>query len=270
MKHKTPSTSAVVGPAGKLRVTSEGEGGMPALFIHDNAADASHWAETQHSLQTHTVAFDLRGVGDSGGGHGPFGVDAAVEDVAAVADALLPERFVIVGHGFGAAVAGAFASYYPERLAGLLLVEPGPDLRKTPQAERDALLEHFSVSRYGAFSEQWLAPLLMGAKPATRNLVLATLHTSRREAVAGNLESLFHYNPADPFEGFTGLIHALVSSVGPKTLVGERPSLSHKLAPHASHWLMLDAPQWFHTELVQFLGIARHAEADRNAATQRA
>lgn len=258
MKHKAPSTTTVTGPAGKLIATSEGDGGMPILFLHDNAADHTHWAETQHGLQTLTVAFDLRGLGNSGGAHGPFGVEAAVEDVAAVADALLPERFVLVGHGFGAAVAGAFAAYYPERLAGLLYVEAAGDLRQTPQAERDALLENFSAAKYGAFHEHWLSPLLLDAKPPTHTMVMKTLRTSRREAIAGNLESLYHHDPGEAFSGFSGPTHALAASTGPQTLVGQRPTLSRSVVPHASHWLMLDAPQWFHSELVRFVGQCRH------------
>ena len=57
------------------------------------------------------------------------GIEAAVEDVLAIADAAALEKFVLVGHGFGAAVAGAFSTYYPERLAGLLYVEAPGDLR---------------------------------------------------------------------------------------------------------------------------------------------
>jgi pimeloyl-ACP methyl ester carboxylesterase len=233
---------------------------VPVLFIHDNAADRSHWAATQHGIQTRTVAFDLRGLGDSAGGHGPFGVEAAVEDVTAVADALLPEKFALVGHGFGAAVAGAFAAYYPERLAGLLYVEAGGDLRSTPQAARDAVLENFTPAKYGAFHEHWLSPLLLGATPPTRTLVAKTLRTSRREAIAGNLESLYHHDPGEAFTSFTGVTHALAASAGPETLVGQRPTLSRSIAPHSSHWLMLDAPQWFHAELVRFLGQCRHPQ----------
>ena len=259
MKHKGPTTRTIPGPAGKLMATTEGDGGIPVLFIHDNAADHTHWAETQHGLQTRTVAFDLRGLGDSGGGHGPFGVEACVEDVLAVADALLPEKFVLVGHGFGAAVAGAFAAYYPERLAGLLYVEAAGDLRQTPQAEQDALLENFTPAKYGAFHEHWLSPLLLEARPATRTLVMKTMRTSRREAIAGNLASLYRYDPGDAFASFSGPTHALAATTGPETLVGQRPALSHSVAPHASHWLMLDSPQWFHAELVRFLGNCRHA-----------
>jgi pimeloyl-ACP methyl ester carboxylesterase len=254
MKHKLPVTNVVSGPAGKLIATTEGDGGLPVLFVHDNAADRTHWADTQHAMQSRTVAFDLRGLGESEGRSGPFNVEAAVEDVAAVADSLLPERLVLVGHGFGAAVAGAFAVYFPERLAGLLLVEAGGDMRSTPPAEREALLSSFSAEKYGAFHEHWLAPLLAEAQPATQALVTKTLRTSRREAVAGYLESLYRFDPGETFEGFSGPTHALAATTGPSTLVAQRPALSLSVAPHASHWLMLDSPQWFRGELSLFVG----------------
>lgn len=261
MKHTAPSTTVVAGPAGKLMVTSEGDGGMPVLFIHDNAADHTHWAATQQGLQSRTVSFDLRGLGDSGGAHGPFDVEAAVEDVAAVAQTTLPERFVLVGHGFGAAVAGAYAVYYPDRVAGLLYVEAPGDLRQTPVAERQAWLENFTAERYGAFHEHWLAPLLLEAKPATRATVTKSLRTSRREAVAGYVEALYRYDPAEALGAYKGPTHALAADTGPKTLVGQHPTLQRSVAPHASHWLMLDSPQWFHTELVRFIGHCRHNDA---------
>jgi pimeloyl-ACP methyl ester carboxylesterase len=258
MKHKEPRMVAVTGPAGRLMATVEGDGGIPVIFVHDVAADRSHWTEAQHGLATLTVSFDLRGLGESGGAHGPFGVEAAVEDVAAVADAQSPAKFVLVGHGFGAAVAGAYAAYYPERLAGLLYVEAPGDLRRMPKAEADAWLDNFSPAKYGTFHEHWLAPQLLAAKEATRVRVMKTMRTSRREAIAGNLESLLGHDPDAAFEQFKGPTHALVAATGPETLVGQRPTLSRSVAPHASHWLMMDSAQWFHTELVRFLGECRH------------
>jgi pimeloyl-ACP methyl ester carboxylesterase len=239
--------------------TAEGEGSLPVLFVHDLAGDRTHWSETQQGLGTRSVAFDLRGLGESGGSHGPFGVEVAVEDVAAIADALLPQRFVLVGHGFGAAVAGAFATYYPERLAGLLYVEPAGDLRSRPKAEVDAWLENFQEAKYGSFHEHWLVPQLLKAKESTRTRVMQALRTSRREAIAGNVASLFGFDPNEAFERFSGPTHALVSTTGPETLVGQRATLSRSVAPNTSHWLMLDSPQWFHTELVRFLGQCKHS-----------
>jgi pimeloyl-ACP methyl ester carboxylesterase len=258
MKHKEAATVTVNGPAGRLMATVEGDGGISVLFVHDFAADRTHWAEVQHGLATRSISFDQRGMGESSGGHGPFGVEASVEDVTAIADALLPEKFILVGHGFGAAVAGAFASYYPERLAGLLYVDPMGDPRRHEKAQVDAWLENFSEAKYGGFHEHWFTPLLLEAKEKTRALVMKTLRTSRREAIAGNMESLFRYNPDEAFERFTGPTHALVASTGPETFAGQRPELSHSTLPHTSHWMMLDAPQWFHTELVRFIGRCRH------------
>lgn len=261
MKHIAPTTTTISGPAGKLRVTTEGQGGIPVLFIHGNAADHTHWSAIQSGLQTKTVAFDLRGLGESGGAQGPFGIEANVEDVIAVADALLSEPFILVGHSFGAAVAGAVAAYYPERLAGLLYVDAAGDLRDTPAADRDAFLNNFAAENYGAFHEHWFTPLLLDAAPATKTLVHKTLRTSRREAVAGNMESIFRFDPNEAFASYEGPTHALVASTGPQTLVGQHPELTRSVAKHASHWLMLDAPQWFHGELVKFIGVCKGGNA---------
>jgi pimeloyl-ACP methyl ester carboxylesterase len=106
-----------------------------------------------------------------------------------------------------------------------------------------------------------LSPLLVEAKPTTRTLVTKALRTSRREAIAGNLESLFHHDPSEAFASFTGPTHALAARTGPQTLVTQRPTLSRTIAPHASHWLMLDSPEWFHAELQRFVGQCRHGHA---------
>jgi pimeloyl-ACP methyl ester carboxylesterase len=127
-------------------------------------------------------------------------------------------------------------------------------MRRTEKADMAAWLENFSAAKYGGFHEHWFTPLLLEAKEKTRALVMKTLRTSRREAIAGNMESLFHHDPGEAFERFTGPTHALVAFTTPETLVAQRPGLSHSVLPHASHWPMLDAPQWFHTELVRFLG----------------
>src|SRR5437867_7738240 len=119
----------VPGPAGSVHVDDDGSGGLPVVFVHSFAGNASHFASQLQHLRAarRAVAFDLRGHGES---EEPSGSDYAVEslarDIAAVVDALGLARFVLVGHGLGGSAAIAYAGDHPGRVAGLLLaVAPG-------------------------------------------------------------------------------------------------------------------------------------------------
>ena len=92
---------------------------------------------------------------------------------------------------------------------------------------------------------------------------MKSLRTSRREAVLGNLESQLRHDPGDAFEGFQGPTHALVASTQPNMLAAQHPALSRSVLANASHWLMMDAPEWFHAELTRFLGRCRAAQGAR-------
>ncbi len=75
-----------------------------------------------------TLAIDLRGHGDSD--HDPerrYGYDAHVADLEAALTELGVERLVLVGHSFGGRVAMFFAGRHPERIAGLIIVDSGPE-----------------------------------------------------------------------------------------------------------------------------------------------
>ncbi len=98
----------------------------PVLALHgwlDNAASFDGMAPLLAELQV--FALDLAGHGCSewrpAGVHYHF-VDF-VEDVARVADALGWERFSLLGHSLGAAIASFAAAVMPERIERLALIE---------------------------------------------------------------------------------------------------------------------------------------------------
>jgi pimeloyl-ACP methyl ester carboxylesterase len=99
----------------------------PLLALHgwlDNAASFDRLAPLL-CTQFHIVALDLPGHGRSD--HRPPGtwyhyVDY-LGDVLAAADALGWQRFGLLGHSLGGAVAGALAAACPERIERLLLIE---------------------------------------------------------------------------------------------------------------------------------------------------
>jgi lipase len=84
---------------------------------------------------------DLRGRGASAGLPGPYGLNAHVADLVAVLDHWGAERAVLAGHSMGAYVAGRLAAAYPERSAGVVLIDGGLTHRLPGNIDPDAVLD---------------------------------------------------------------------------------------------------------------------------------
>lgn len=131
--------------AGPLRLAARiwgEEGARPVLAVHgwlDNAASFDALGELLEEVQL--VALELAGHGHSQ--HRPTGsayhfVDN-IPDVLAAADALGWERFTLLGHSMGAAVASFIAAAMPERIEQLLLIEGLGPLSGQPAREQERL-----------------------------------------------------------------------------------------------------------------------------------
>lgn len=111
------------------RVRESGPQDAPALvLIHG----FSHSLETfepvsdQLDADWRIIRFDLPGHGLTGArADGVYTVDATVEQVSALLDAIAPERFVIGGSSLGGLVSWRYAAAHPERIEGLVLISPG-------------------------------------------------------------------------------------------------------------------------------------------------
>jgi lipase len=68
---------------------------------------------------------DLRGRGRSAHLPEPYGIAAHVADLIAVLDHAGADRALVVGHSMGSNVAARFAEHYPERVAGVVLLDSG-------------------------------------------------------------------------------------------------------------------------------------------------
>jgi pimeloyl-ACP methyl ester carboxylesterase len=101
------------------------------LLLHGFGNEAHVWDDFAPEVAPYyrVLALDHRGHGDSD--RDPerrYGYDALVRDVQAVADHLGIERLVVVAHSMGGRTAIRFAGKHPERMAGLVIVDAGPDL----------------------------------------------------------------------------------------------------------------------------------------------
>lgn len=97
------------------------------VLLHGSNADLHTWQPWVDRLKARyrLIRLDQRGHGLTGAALGGYDADAFARDVAALADALKLDRFVLAGNSMGGANAVRFAMLHPERLNGLVLIDAG-------------------------------------------------------------------------------------------------------------------------------------------------
>ena len=139
-----PTSLRVPGSDGlTLHVLEWSREGTPLVFVHGFGNEAHIWDDAAPAVADYyrTVAVDLRGHGDSD--RDPelrYDHESMARDVVAATEALEIRRFVLVGHSMGGRVAMRVAGKHPDRLAGLVIVDAGPelDLRGVTRIRLDA------------------------------------------------------------------------------------------------------------------------------------
>jgi pimeloyl-ACP methyl ester carboxylesterase len=130
-------------------------GGQRVLYVHGTGCNARVWEPHMAALAAaHTAAaIDLPGHGQSPG-PGFRGIADYTAFAVGLASALGWDRFVVVGHSMGGAVALLTALHHADRLAGLMLVDTGARLRVNPILLRGAR-EAAASGRAPAMDRVW-------------------------------------------------------------------------------------------------------------------
>lgn len=113
--------------AGDTRwVYYEGGDGPTIVLLHGFAADRQVWLQMAKLLTPHfhLIIPDLPGWGQSSRDAGAsYNIDAQATRLDGFVQTLRLQRFVLVGHSMGGAIAGVYASEHPEHVAELALVD---------------------------------------------------------------------------------------------------------------------------------------------------
>ena len=255
----------VEGTAGRLRVSDGGSGGPAVLFLHGLGNDLDAWREQLDRLRPlrRVVAYDQRGHGGSDRPRdGLYTVEALAADLAAVADALKLERFVLVGHSLSGTVLSAYAGAHPDRVAGLVYVDAVGDYHEVPRPALEAYLLPESAPGFGAAEVRTAFAGMVGpvAKPATRERVMAAVDRMDPRAYTALRRSGLFFVVGDRLSTYHGPILAIEADGEPN------PGLaSHVIAgarrvgiAGVSHWLQLDDPAAFGRALDPLLGLPAH------------
>lgn len=104
------------------RMPNPGKAGHPLLLIHGWSCDHTAMTPVADSFpDRHSISLDLPGHGRS-----PAADSYTIEAQAAAVLAAAPEKAVLVGHSMGAQIAVEAAVQAPDRVAGLVLLDPAP------------------------------------------------------------------------------------------------------------------------------------------------
>lgn len=212
--------------------------GLPVLCLHSNASSSGQWRGLMELLSSdfHMLAPDLLGAGRSA----PWPVASGARmqhelDALASLRQSLGDRFHLVGHSYGAALALAIAKAWPKRVSSAVLFEPTafPLLNRPgpgdPAATGIAAAATAAVGAvdkgdlYGAaevFIDFWMGPGTWAATPE-----------ARRGPVAESMRPIRQWTDAIFAEAWSPA--ELGSLTMPVLLLGgeHSPSSTHDLLP---------------------------------------
>lgn len=165
MNESTKEGVATVGGV-PLRYRIEGIG-PDLVLVHGVGSRLEDWGGVVAALRGRyrTVAYDMRGHGQSDKPAGPYELDDFVADLLGLVDVLAIERFHLAGFSLGGLVAQGFALAHPERLASLALISTVAG--RTEEEKRRVLArldmvangipgQHFENSLSRWFTEEFL------------------------------------------------------------------------------------------------------------------
>jgi pimeloyl-ACP methyl ester carboxylesterase len=260
----------IAGPAGNLYVRDGGEGGeagdpLPVLFLHSLAGNGGQWSLQLDHLRRHrrAVALDFRGHGESDPAEdGDYSIHGLMGDLAAAADQLGLRRFLLAGHSLGAAVAIEYASRHPDRVAGLLLVDPNGDQSRVPAAEVAPFLAALRADPLAEL-ESYFRQLVLGGDPDAARWVLEDLRLTHEDAVAAAVAGSIEYQPLPALARYHGPRLAIISDMNrlPYSLHHLLPDLPVHRMSGTGHWVMMDRPAVFNQLIDEFVAEVKGGRA---------
>jgi 3-oxoadipate enol-lactonase len=240
--------------------------GLPLIFVHGLGGTSNVWHAQRIGLSKYfkVITLDLPGSGRSDKSERTYSMERWGDQVAALADALKLDKFVLVGHSMSTILAQKCAAKHGGRMSGLVLCGP---LTELAQAGKEAFVKRAeTVLKDGmiAIADAVLAGALTAA---TRdgNAVLAGLY---REVLLAN-------DPA----AYAAQCHALINGSAKADqanircptliLVGDQDTVTPltlcraiasaiancriRIVPATAHLTMAERSEAFNAALVEFL-----------------
>jgi long-chain acyl-CoA synthetase len=214
------------------------------VFLHGFGGRATQWQKqlTYFSDDNRVIAIDTRGHGRSDAPHSLYTMDEIQSDLDAAIDQLqVVDRFVLIGHSFGGAIAAEYAVRRPDRLDKLVLI---------------ATAGEFSIYSWARL----LLRLPAGALRPVRRLVRRSLSAPPHVLKSMHHNTLSKWNGSDLFGQIkvpTLVITGHRDAVFPHAIFGEVPKripgAQQVEIPVSAHMVMLERADAVNRAIARFL-----------------
>ncbi len=258
----------------RLHLNCIGEGNGPTVLLEAGNADFGlMWAAVQPALaeEMKVCAYDRAGLGWSERGSAPRTLGMMTEELGRLlTGAGIEGNVLIVGHSFGGVLARSFAAEYPERVAGLVLVDPahedqlelGPTMRESVSQGKAQFESLVPLATWNLLAMLPQSIPNRGLPDAAYQSYAALLATTNYFAVAAEETAMLPAN-LEAMKGIRGDLGDLplvvvsrssadseaqnADEAGWISLQAEIARLStdsrHVVATHSGHYVQLDQPE---------------------------
>lgn len=236
------------------------------VFVHGFGGRATQWHKqlSFFSDENRVIAIDTRGHARSDAPNSSYTMDEIQSDLSAALEQLrVADKFVLIGHSFGGAIASEYAVRHPERLDKLVLISTAGEFSIYPWAR--ALLR-----------------LPVRALHPIRRFVRRSLFAPPHVLKAFHNNNLAKWNGWDLFRNIktpTLIITGHRDVVFPHAVFGEVPKRipgsQHVEIPVSAHMVMLERAEAVNRALARFIDesdakrpVARRAASSREKLIQ--
>ncbi len=244
----------------RIHYTSYGAGEKAILFVHGWSSDETVWKKQASALAgtVRVITVDLPGHGQSDQPEISYTMDYYARALDAVLRDAGVTKAVLVGHSNGTSVVRQFYRRFPDKTAGLVVVDG--TLRPMGSAEEmEKFIAPFRAPNYaetaGKFIDGITAPM---KDPAERDAVKTMMLRTPQRVAVSEFEATLDPAIWKPDKIGVPVLVVLAKSTFwtpdyEQYVRGLAPRLEYETFDAVSHFLMLDKPAEFNAALLAFL-----------------
>ncbi len=250
-------------------ISGEGE---PLIFIHGLGSSAADWTlqTAFFSERFQTIAYDVRGHGQSEKAEPPYSVPLFTQDLYHLLNTLEIEKAHIVGLSMGGWIAFQFALDYPEMVNSLTIVNSWVDMRiktfsdRINYFQRAVLFRFLSMRKIGEILSQQL--FIKPEQEALRQDLVEKWAKNHKPSYMASLKSAMGWFVVDRLGEITAPV-LMIAADEDYTPVSEKEACAEKMInaksvelvviEDARHATPVEKPEEFNQALLSFLASLR-------------